>query len=121
MTKGDKRIDQEEAHEALFQSVLELFFLSLVIGAYLARKIGSRTPFKIVTTMIELPGLSDEQVLKFVEVFYILDMCNLVEGTHPLRVPSLQLLRLIFEDFEEEIRAGPREFDLLCGSFITLS
>jgi hypothetical protein len=48
-------------------------------------------------------------------------MCNLVESSHPLRIHSLQLLRLIFKDFEEEILAEPREFDLLCGSLVMLS
>jgi hypothetical protein len=73
----------------------------------------------MLTTMTELPGLSDAQVLKFVEVFYIIDMCSIVESSHPFRVPSLQLLGLIFGDFEEEVLAESREFDLLFGSLIT--
>jgi len=46
--------------------------------------------------MTELPGLSDTQVLKFVETFYILDTCSVVEASSSLRVPSLQLLELVF-------------------------
>jgi hypothetical protein len=71
--------------------------------------------------MTELPGLFDIQLLKFVEIFYILDMCSVVEASNPPHIPSMQLLELVFLHFEDEILAEPCEFDLPCDSLITLS
>lgn len=62
--------------------------------------------------MTEMPGLSDMQILSILEVHYIVDMCSLVEKSHPFRDPFLQLLELVFEGFKDEILAQPREFDL---------
>jgi hypothetical protein len=70
--------------------------------------------------MTEMPGLSDSQVLKFVEAFYIVEICEAIEISHPFRIPAMRLLELIFEDFKEELLAKPRRFDLLRGSLIML-
>ena len=72
----------------------------------------------MLTTVTGMPGVSDSQSLNIVEASYIIELCKIVKSSHPARVPSLQLLELVFEDFEQEIFAEPREFDLLCSSLI---
>jgi hypothetical protein len=68
--------------------------------------------------MTEMYGISDLQVLKFVQAFYIVEVCQMVEDSHPLRILFMRLLELSFEDYKDELLAQPREFDLLRASLV---
>lgn len=74
-----------------------------------------------MTITLELPGILDLTVISFLERVWIEVLGETLPTPADNRTTAMQLLSLVFDNYTDEVPAGPRKLNGLCGSYILCS